>query len=212
MAAKNGSIGEDVNTTGVGANSRDLKKSINVVVDGRVKAFTTDKKNNSVINIATKGHDLNVDRIKADGKVILLTDKYSDQNGEEHTGSILNDATELKNYANVKGTSIQMISSGSIGTNNKPLHFRQTDATQKSNVVAVKNINLHARGRKLGEDVNFGVIKSKEGSIKANLIKDATIDNAIAAKKIDISSRRLNADLKIKKSSHNTDIIKDYFD
>ncbi len=212
MHANNGSIGQDVDTTGVGKNSRDLTKSINVVVDGNVKAFTTDKKNNSVINIATKGHDLKVDRIKADGKVILLTDKYTDENGEEHTGSILNSASELKKYANVKGTSIHMISSGSIGTNSKPLHFRQTDATQKSNVVAVKNINLHARGKQSGEDVNFGVIKSKEGSIKADLIKDANIDNAIAAKKIDISSRRFNADLKIKKSSHNTDIIKDYFD
>ena len=211
MAAKNGSIGEDVNTSGVGANSRDLTKSINVVVDGRVKAFTTDKKNNSVINIATKGHDLNVDRIKADGKAILLTDKYTDENGEVHTGSILNDATELKHYANVKGTSVHMLSSGSIGTDKKPLHFRQTDASQQSNVVAVKNINLHARGRKDGEAVNFGVIKSKEGSIKADLIKDATIDKAIAAKKINITSRR-NGNLKINKSSHNTDIIKDYFD
>ena len=211
MHADNGSIGEDVNTSGVGANSRDLTKSVNVVVDGRVKAFTTDKKNNSVINIASKGHDLNVDRIKADGKVILLTDKYTDENGVVHTGSILNDATELKNYANVKGTTVQMISSGSIGTAKKPLHFRQTDASQQSNVVAVKDVNLHARGKKDGEDVNFGVIKSKEGSIKANLIKDATIDNAIAAKKIDIKSRR-NGNLKVKRTSHNVDLIKDYFD
>ena len=212
MAAKNGSIGEDVNTSSVDATSRDLTKSVNVIVKGKVKAFTTDEKKNSVINIATKGADLNVDRIKADGKAILLTDKAVDKNGKVHTGSILNAATELSKYANVKGTTVQMISSGTIGTKEKPLHFRQTDATQQSNVVAIKNIDLHARGEDAGEDVNFGVIKSKEGYINADLIKDGIIDNAVAKGKINIKSRKNDANLNIKKTSHNVDVIKDYFD
>lgn len=212
MAAKNGSIGQDVKTTAVDKTSRDLTKSVNVYVKGRVKAFTTDKNKNSVINIATKGNDLNVDRIKADGKVILLTDKAKDANGKVKTGSILNASTDLDNYANVKGTTVHMISSGAIGTEKKPIHFRQTDATKKSNVVAVKDVNLHARGEASGEDVNFNVIKSKQGSIKANIIRNGVVDNAVAPGKIDITARKVNADLKIKNTSNNPNVIKDYFD
>ena len=211
MAANNGTIGEDVDTSGIGAESRDLTKSINVYVNGRVKAFTTDKNKNSVINIASKGKDLNVDRIKADGKVILLTDKYTDENGVVHTGSILNAATELEDYANVKGTSIQIMSSGSVGTADNALHIRQTDVNQKSNIVAVKDVYLHGRGEN-DEKVNFGTIKSKEGSIEADLIKDGIIDNAIAPGKIDITSRRNEANLNIKNTSNNPNVIKDYFD
>ena len=212
MNVTNGSIGEDVVAeNGIGTDSRDLTKSVNVNVKGRVKAFTTDKDksgDNYVINIATKGKDLNVDRIKADGKVILLTDK----DAEGNTGSILNAATELDKYANVKGTSVQMISSGSIGTANNALHFRQTDANQKSNVMAVKDINLHARGEDYGEDVNFGTIKSKEGSVNVNLIRDGVIDNVISAGNINVESRKNDANLQIKNQSHNTSLIKDYFD
>ena len=212
MNVTNGSIGEDVVAeNGIGEESRDLTKSINVNVKGGVKAFTTDEDksgDNHVINIATKGKDLNVDRIKADGKVILLTDKDDAGN----TGSILNASTDLGTYANVKGTSIQMISSGSIGTADNALHFRQTDPNQKSNVLAVKDIYLHARGEDYGEDVNFGTIKSKEGSVNVDLIRDAIIDNIISAGEINVDSRKNGAQLEIKNQSHDTSLIRDYFD
>ena len=208
MAATNGSIGEDVNTDGIAAENRDLTKSVNVWVNGRVKAFTTDKNKNSAINIATKGKDLRVDRIKADGKAIITTDKDSQGN----TGSILNDATELDKYANVKGTSVHMISSGSIGTKAKPIHFRQTDATKDSNVLAVKDVYLHARGEAEGEDVKVGTIKSKEGLIEADLIKNAYIENAVAPGAITITSRKEGAKLEIKNKTHDANVIKDYFD
>ena len=212
MATTNGSIGEDVNTAGVDVNSRDLTKSVNVYVNGKVKAFTTDEKQQSVINIASKGKDLKVDRIKADGKVILLTDKTVDENGVEHTGSILNAATELDKYANVKGTTVQMLSSGSVGADNKALHFRQTDATKQSNVVAVKNVNLHARGEASGEDVNFGVIKSKEGSVTADMIRNGVVENAVAPKGVNITTRKNDANFQVKNKSNNPNIIRDYFD
>ena len=212
MATTNGSIGEDVDTTGVGPNSRDLTKSVNVYVDGKVKAFTTDEKNASVINIASKGKDLKVDRIKADGKVILLTDKTVDENGVVRTGSILNAATELGDYANVKGTTVHMISSGSVGADNNALHFRQTDATKQSNVVAVKNVNLHARGEDAGEDVYFGVIKSKEGSVSADMIRNGVVENAIAPNGVNIKPRKNDANFQVKNISNNPNIIKDYFD
>ena len=70
-----------------------------------------------------KGKNLRIDRVKADGKAILTADR--DDFGND--GSILNRGTELDQYANVKGTTVHMISSGSIGTKDKPIHFRQTD-------------------------------------------------------------------------------------
>lgn len=207
----NGTIGEDVVAdNAVGKEARDMTKSINVDVAGGIKAFTNDTKKTGddlVINLATKGKDMNVDRIKADGKVILLTEK--DEAG--NTGSILNAGTDLGNYANVKGKSIQMISSGSIGTADKALHFRQTDATQESNILAVKDINLHARGEEVGEDVNFGTIKSKTGDVNVDLIKDGVVNNAIG-KNVNITSRKKDAKLDIKNKSNDTTLIKDYFD
>ena len=212
MATTNGSIGEDVaGSDGIGEDARDLTKSINVAVNGKVKAFTTDKNKNSVINIATKGHDLRVDRIKADGKVLLLTDKYTDENGIEHTGSILNAGTELDKYANVKGTSISLISSGSIGTAEKPLHFRQTDASKPSNVLATKDVYMHARGED-NEVVYFDTIKSKEGSLNVNIIGEGTVNNAIAPGAINISARKNGANLKVNNISKNPGVIKDYID
>ncbi len=211
MAANKGSIGKSV-PAGIGAKSRDLTKSVNVYVNGKVKAFTTDSKKASDINIASKGKDLKVNRIKADGKVFLLTDKYTDKNGKVHTGSILNAGTELDKYANVKGTTVNMISSGAIGTKAKPIHFRQTDATQKSSVLAVKDVNLHARGEAAGEKVNFSTIKSKKGSLEVNIIRDGVVDRAIAPKDVNVYARKEGANLKVKSVSHNPNVIKDYFD
>lgn len=200
----NGTIGEDVvSDNPIGADSRDLTKSINVNVAQGIKAFTKGDGSDGVINMASQNADMNVDRIKANGKVMLLT-------GKDH--SILNASTNLEDYANVNGTTVQMISGGSIGTADKALHFRQTDASQESNVMAVGDVNLHHRGEAVGEDVNFGVIKSKTGSINADIIKDGVVNNAIAAKDINIKARRQDAKLEVKNKSNDTGLIKDYFD
>lgn len=207
IKTNNGTIGENVvSENPIGSDSRDLTKSINVNVGGRIKALTydTDKTGgNYVINLASQNADMNVDRIKADGTAMLLT-------GEGH--SILNAATNLTDYANVKGTTVQMISGGSIGTADNAIHFRQTDASQESNVMAIGDINLHHRGEAEGEAVNFGVIKSKTGSINADIIKDGVVNNAIAAKDINIEARRNGAKLDIKNKSNDVNLIKDYFD
>lgn len=205
---RNGSIGEDVVTDNqIGEGARDLTKSINVNVAGGVKAFVTNAGADDVINIASRNADLNVDRIKnANGKVMLLT-------GEDK--NILNASTNLKEYANVNGATVQIISGGSVGTADKALHFRQTDATQQSNVLARKDINLYQRGEDEGEDVNFGVIKSKEGSIKADMIKDGVIENAIAPGEINITSRKgvlPEEKVKVNNKSHEVSADEDYFD
>ena len=212
MHANNGTIGTAPAGTGIGEYARDLTKSINVVANGKLKAFTTDPNMNGTINIATKGHNLKVDRVKADGKVFLLTDKYVDEKGVVHTGSILNRGTELGKYANVKGTSVNLISSGSIGSADRPLHFRQTKPGQASQVLAVKDIYLHHRGNETGEYANFGTIKSKEGSINVNIIGPGNVENAIAPGNINIYSRKSDPNLKVKNVSHNPNVIRDYFD
>ncbi len=212
MVANNGTIGEDVVTDDpIGEDARDLTKSVNVNVKGRIKAYTNDKAKTGedlVINLASKGVDMNVDHIRADGKVMLLTDK--DATGK--AGSILNASTNIKKYANVKGSTIQLISGGSIGTANNALHFRQEDASQQSNVLAVEDVNLHHRGNAEGEDFNFGTIKSKTGSIKANMIKNGTVENAIAPKDISIKARKKGAELVIENQTNDVNLIKDYFD
>ena len=211
MHANNGTIGTEP-AGGIGENARDLTKSINVVANGKIKAFTTDPGMNGTINIASKGHDLKVDRIKADGKVFLLTDKYVDEAGVVHTGSILNRGTELDNYANVKGTSINLISSGSIGTFDRPLHYRQTNPAQASDVLAAKDIYMHHRGNESGEYVNFGVIKSKEGSINVDTIGDGYVGAAVAPGAINITPRKQGSNLNVNYQSKDPNVIRDYFD
>jgi len=212
MVANNGTIGEDVvGGDEIAQDARDLTKSINVNVKGRIKAYTNDKAKTGddlVINLASKGVDMNVDHVRADGKVMLLTEK--DATGK--AGSILNASTKLNKYANVKGTTVQLLSGGSIGTADKALHFRQEDATQESNAVAVGDVNLHQRGEAEGEDFNFGTIKSKTGSINANMIKNGTVDNAVAPKDIKIKARKTGAQVTINNQSSNPNVIKDYFD
>lgn len=133
IEVKDGTIGlgvgncQDGSCTGVDPNSRDFNKSINVNIGGKIKATTTDTKssgNNLVINMASRGSDMNIDRIKADGRVILISDY--DESGK--SGSLLNASTDPK-LANVEGTSISMISSDKIGTSDNKLTFNQTDKT-----------------------------------------------------------------------------------
>ena len=100
IEVKDGTIGQgagncaDGACTGVDPNSRDFNKSININVGGKIKATTTDTKgsgNNYVINMASRGSDMNIDRIKADGRVILISDY--DENGK--SGSLLNASSAI---------------------------------------------------------------------------------------------------------------------
>ena len=191
----NGTIGEE--TAG-----KDLTKSINVNVGRRIKAFTNNRdgsNNNYSINMASENANMNVDRIKADGTLRLNTN-----------GSILNASTDLENYANVKGTTVQLFAKEYIGTSDNALHFRQTDAAQQSNVIAGKDVNLHHRGEAVGENVNFGTIGSQTGNVTADIIRDGVIDNVVAPGTINVTSRMQNANLEIKNQSNDTSLIKDY--
>ena len=90
MDVTNGTIGlpvqqekcKDSGCTGIGVKadgSRDFKKSINGNIKGKVNATTTNTKavtkpDDLVINYAAIDSDMNIDAIKADGRVILTVD------------------------------------------------------------------------------------------------------------------------------------------
>lgn len=114
---KNGAVGEEVGPnngayTGIGTNARDLSKSVNVSIDGKIKAISTKGSNKSLINLASLDKNMNVDQIKADGRVILLADDSTNKGGTAY--DILNKSTD-KSKPNVEGAGISIIASGNIG-------------------------------------------------------------------------------------------------
>src|SRR5574344_1942299 len=137
MDVTDGTIGLEVGggcqgaaCTGIGpksGGSRDFTKSVNANVKGKVNAVTTKatKPEDLVINYAAIDSDMNIDSIKADGRVILTVD---DDYGKNNTGArynMVNDSTD-KSKANVEGKGISLISNGNIGSNDNKLTFNQT--------------------------------------------------------------------------------------
>ena len=125
-----GNIGKEIGPcadgvcTGIGKDARDLKLSVNANVDGVYTADTNQVNTNKdyVINMAALNSDMKVNRIKADGRVILLADA---EKKAAKPYKILN-AAEDDTLANVEGKGISMISSGGIGTKDKAVTFVQT--------------------------------------------------------------------------------------
>lgn len=118
----NGAVGEEIGPndgayTGIGTDARDLTKSVNVSIDGKIKAISTKGTNKSLINLASLNKNMNVDQIKADGRVILLADDSANKGGTAY--DILNKSTD-KTKPNVEGAGISIIASGNIGGGNLP--------------------------------------------------------------------------------------------
>ena len=191
---QNGSIGKEVGPcdggicTGIGPDARDLTKSVNIAVDGKVSAESTKGSNNSLINLASIDKNMNVDRIKADGRVILLAD--SSVKGSK-AYDIVNASTD-STKPNVEGAGISIISSGNIGSKDNALTFRQTqgvfgnvdsnlnyssDAKYGVDMLAIKDINIKGLGSADGEKLDTIVcgLISREGSINAEFSGDTYI-------------------------------------
>ena len=100
---------------GVGPDARDLSKSVNTRVSGRIDA-SADKD----INLASIGTDMRVGRIASqNGRVILLADsKVKGQTAY----SILN--ANDNGDINVEGNGVSLIASGSIGDADKDLNIK----------------------------------------------------------------------------------------
>ena len=211
MYVTDGTIGTEVQqdgaisgSTGIGPKnqgSRDFSKSINANIGGNVTAKTTKNAttaNNLVINYAAIDSDMNIDSIKADGRVILTVDDSSHANGGAASGTRYNmlDANKTKGNVNVEGTGISLISNGSIGTKDNKLTFVQTDAANnKMDALANENIYLRensfdAYGRNNETKLNtVSTMIAREGDLDVEFAGDTTIDNITAEGDMKIVTR-----------------------
>lgn len=211
MYVTDGTIGTEVQqdgaisgSTGIGPKnqgSRDFSKSINANIGGNVTAKTTKNAttaNNLVINYAAIDSDMNINSIKADGRVILTVDDSSHANGGAASGTRYNmlDANKTKGNVNVEGTGISLISNGSIGTNDNKLTFVQTDAANnKMDALANENIYLRensfdAYGRDNETKLNtVSTMIAREGDLDVEFAGDTTIDNITAEGDMKIVTR-----------------------
>jgi hypothetical protein len=227
MTANNGTIGLEVqetactgaNCTGVGPKTegaRDFKKSINAIVKNKVKATTTDssaaKNTDYVINYASIDSDMNIDTIKADGRVILTVDNSGHAWGGEATATstsgkrydMLNARTS-NNDTNVEGWGMSLISNGSIGTKNKPVTFIQNKAeTNSMDVLANNNVYLRENSY---NDSDYGAAKetkvnkvctmiAREGDMDVEFAGDTDITNVTAEGDMKIVTRGQKLNIK----------------
>ena len=211
MDVTDGTIGEPVQqegaiegSTGVGPKAqgaRDFSKSINASIRGKVTARTTKnatKENDLVINYAAIDSDMNIDSIKADGRVILTVDDSSHANGGAASGTRYNmvNANTAKGNVNVEGTGISLISNGSIGTKGNKVTFVQTDAANhKMDALANENIYLKensfdAYGRDNETKLNsVSTMIAREGDLDVEFAGNTTIDNITAEGDMKIVTR-----------------------
>lgn len=211
MYVTDGTIGTEVQqdgaisgSTGIGPKnqgSRDFSKSINANIGGNVTAKTTKNAttaNNLVINYAAIDSDMNINSIKADGRVILTVDDSSHANGGAASGTRYNmlNANKTKGNVNVEGTGISLISNGSIGTKDNKVTFVQTDAANnKMDALANENIYLKensfdAYGRNKETKLNtVSTMIAREGDLDVEFAGDTTIDNITAEGDMKIVTR-----------------------
>ncbi len=211
ISVQNGKIGEEVGPcdggicTGIGDGERDLTKSVNTSIDGKINAKSTGS--NSVINMASLDKDMHIDKIESDGRVILLADTADLSQKGTVAYDVLNYSSD-NTQPNVKGKGISIISSGNIGSVDKKLTFVQTagdfndtawnadktnytpDAQYGVEMLAIKDINVkgldNADGTK--SDTNVCAMISKEGSINAEFSGDTYIREINADKNINLTT------------------------
>ena len=193
MNVTNGTIGSPVKQaactgtgcTGIGPmadGSRDFTKSINANVGGKVNAKTVNTAGTGqdlVINYAAINSDMNIDAIKADGRVILTVD---DDFGANNTGTRYNmvNASTDPTKANVEGWGISLISNGSIGKKDNKLTFNQTKAPQYA-MDALANENIYMKGLDDKYTVNeVCTMIAREGDLDVEFSGNTHIKNITA--------------------------------
>lgn len=208
-----GSIGEEP-AQGV---TRDFKKSINANIKGKVNEQTVDttvmKEKDFVINYAAIDSDMNIDTIKADGKVILTVDDDYGKTNDGARYNMVNVKTDTKT-TNIEGKGISLISNGSIGkTITNPdgsevttsVTFIQTGAEQGYTMDALANedISLYENSY---NDVNYGRDKevkankvttmiAREGDLEVEFAGDTKIDNITAEGDLIVTTRGQKLDI-----------------
>ena len=169
-----GLVCEGGECVGVGPDARDLTKSINTRISGKIDAQATND-----INLASIDSDMRVGQIKStDGRVILLAD--SAVKGETPY-SIIN-ANGNQDQVNVSGKGISLIASGGIGEGDNRLVIEQTDAENYGVDMLAKTGDINVQT--LGNDTKICTIISKQGSIDIQFTGNVDITEVTAAKTI----------------------------
>ncbi len=183
IKVNNGKIGVETGSSGGGytygptADQIDKTKSINIKVGGKINAETNDTKGTTgdyVINLASDGTDMNIDHIKADGRVILLADVDKDGN----VGSIKNAAANATK-PNIEAKGFSLISAGEIGEEGNALTFNDTNYAYKSDILSIGDINIKAQDDQY-DKADVRSIISKRGNINAEFTGLARVKDTYA--------------------------------
>ena len=194
--------------TGIGEmadGSRDFSKSINASIRGKVTAKTTKattKENDLVINYAAIDSDMNIDTIKADGRVILTVDDMAHIKTGKPSGTrynMVNARPDDNSKTNIEGTGISLIANGSIGTKDNKVTFIQTGAKDGYSMDALANENIYLKENSFN-DANYGREKeietnkvctmiAREGDLDVEFAGNTTIENITAEGDMKIVTR-----------------------
>lgn len=208
MSVIGGSVGKRAETDkpaySIDARTRDNKKSINVNVKGKVNIEAKAKsgeKDSGLVNLTAKKSDLNVDKIKTDGDIVLTAAdwKYPDEenpdpnNDPYYRGYSIKNASTDKSQANLEGKNISVISSNEIGEKGNALTYNQrTDLDANAKVGFEAENDIYLDGSAKGDKTNIAYLVSKRGSIDFALGSDAEIYEITSNDHLHLQSRAKN--------------------
>ena len=180
--------------------SRDFTKSINGNIKGKVNATTTNTKaatkpDDLVINYAAIDSDMNIDQIKADGRVILTVDDSAHAFNGQANGKRYNmiNASTDSSKANVEGWGISLISNGNIGEKDNKLTFNQINAPEYAmDVLANENIYMKALDDEKNVTNEVCNIISREGDVDIEFGGNTHIKNITAEGDMKVITRGTN--------------------
>ena len=186
-----GSVGQraesDKPAYSIDAETRDNTKSINVNVKGKVDIEASAKsgvEDSGLVNLRAKKSDLNIDKIKTDGDIVLTAADWKQPDEENpdpknepyFRGYSIKNASSDNTQANLEGKNISVISSNEIGEDGKALTYKQrTDLDSDAKVGFEAENDIYLDGSSFGDKTNIAHLISKRGSIDFALGSDAEI-------------------------------------
>ncbi len=186
-----GSVGQraesDKPAYSIDADTRDYTKSINVNVKGKVDIEASAKagvEDSGLVNLRAKKSDLNIDKIKTDGDIVLTAADWKQPDEENpdpnndpyYRGYSIKNASTDSTQANLEGKNISVISSNEIGEDGKALTYKQrTDLDSDAKVGFEAENDIYLDGSSFGDKTNIAHLISKRGSIDFALGSDAEI-------------------------------------
>lgn len=180
----------------INASTRDNTEAVNIKVDGKITASAknNNKTNDRLINLNAKKSGMNVNKIDADGNVMLTAAEWPekdenptpDRESYFHGYSIIN-AADDKSQPNITGKNISIIASDNVGSKDNALTYLQTQGGSIS--VEAEN-DLYIKG--MGSNDNIWQLITKRGNMGLDFSGDAVIRELTAGKDISIVSKGSN--------------------